>query len=156
MAFGMPEEVNWQALNDDDSDYNEDMKVSFVSRKYSAKSSGGLSNKMRLKVNATIKKIFKKCRKLRPFTQVTHIKNARVPIMQSKTVFNFECDLSIGGHNGSDTSNLSRYYTSTYSSFSLVTVFLKILLRQADLDKPFTGGKKISNLRVFIYGYIYV
>uniref|UniRef100_A0A7S2P2B0 Poly(A) RNA polymerase mitochondrial-like central palm domain-containing protein n=1 Tax=Leptocylindrus danicus TaxID=163516 RepID=A0A7S2P2B0_9STRA len=148
------EETNWQVLNDDGSDYNDDVEVSYFSKKSPVKLSAALSDEMRLKVNAVLKKIDRKCRKRRQFTQVTHIKSAKVPIMQSKTVFNFECDLSIGGHNGSDTNNLARHYTSAYNSFSVVTVFLKMLLRQADLDKPFTGGLGSYRLYVMIAFHI--
>ena len=145
---------------------SDNIEVSYVEKP--ALKAPTLSDETRQEVNRVLKKIHQKCRKCQQFLQVTHIRHAKVPIMQTKTAFNFEIDLSIGGevpflrfsirfdslfftitfagHNGSDTSNFAEQYVKRFRSFAPVCVFLKVLLRQADLDKPFTGGENLTQI----------
>ena len=146
----------------EDSDEG-NLEVSFINptlpETYKRKevSISALSKDKRHEINCVLKRIRSKCSKKNCrelFTSINHIRHARVPILQSKTAFHFECDLSIGGHNGSDTSNLARYYVTRYRSFAYVTIFLKVLLRQADLDKPFSGGLGSYRLYVMIASFL--
>lgn len=147
--------TDWTILqNDSSSEQGDDnVEVSFVSE-VSKTTLATLSDEKRHEVNLALKRVCRECYRSRPFHRVNHIRHARVPIIQSKTAFNFECDLSIGGHNGSDTSNLAKQYNLRYSYFASITVFLKVLLRQADLDKPFTGGLGSYRLYVMIASFL--
>jgi len=74
---------------------SDNIEVSYVEKP--AFKAPALSDEKRQEVNRVLKKIHQKCRKCQQFLQVTHIRHAKVPIMQTKTAFNFEFDLSIGG-----------------------------------------------------------
>jgi len=83
--------------------------------------------------------------------QTTELRrHARVPIINLTTQFGFECDICLGGHNGTDTSTYASSQVSRYRSFGPVILVLKILLSQADLDKPFTGGLGSYKLYVLV------
>lgn len=86
-----------------------------------------------------------------PFAQNLHVrKNARVPIICMTTRFGFDSDLALGGHNGMDTSQYVKKLIQKYDSFATVVLFLKILLQQTSLDKPFTGGLGSYKLYVLV------
>mmetsp|Transcript_13288 Transcript_13288/g.24935 ORF Transcript_13288/g.24935 Transcript_13288/m.24935 type:complete len:771 (-) Transcript_13288:197-2509(-) len=85
------------------------------------------------------------------FAQNIHVrKNARVPIICMTTRFGFDSDLALGGHNGMDTSQYVKKLIEKYDSFATVILFLKILLQQTNLDKPFTGGLGSYKLYVLV------
>lgn len=74
---------------------------------------------------------------------------AKVPILAFETNIGVEGDVAIGdGHNGTDTSGYASTMNSRYRSFAPVVLLLKILLKQADLDKPFTGG--IGSYKLYV------
>jgi len=76
---------------------------------------------------------------------------AKVPILAFETNIGIEGDVAIGdGHNGTDTSGYASTMNSRYRSFAPVVLLLKILLKQADLDKPFTGGLGSYKLYVMV------
>ena len=77
-------------------------------------------------------------------------KKARVPIINIITTMGFETDVAIGGHNGMDTSEFASSWIKRHKAFAPVVVLLKILLRQTDLDKPFTGGLGSYKLYVLV------
>jgi|AntRauTorckE5430_2_1112549.scaffolds.fasta_scaffold00084_6 hypothetical protein len=81
-------------------------------------------------------------------------KNARVPIICMTTRFGFDSDVALGGHNGMDTSHYVRKVVEKYDSFATVVLFLKILLQQVDLDKPFTGGLGSYRLYVLVAHHV--
>lgn len=76
--------------------------------------------------------------------------NARVPIICVTTCLGFDGDIAIGGHNGTDTSHYVRKQVERYNTFPAVTLLLKVLLHQTDLDKPFSGGLGSYKLYVMI------
>lgn len=83
------------------------------------------------------------------YTQNVQVrKKARVPIICMTTRYGFDVDMAIGGHNGIDTSHYVRKCIEKFESFSTVVLFLKILLQQTDLDKPFTGG--LGSYRLYV------
>jgi DNA polymerase sigma len=89
------------------------------------------------------------------FAQNLHVrKNARVPIICMTTRFGFDSDLALGGHNGMDTSQYVKKLIQKYDSFATVVLFLKILLQQTSLDKPFTGGLGSYKLYVLVANHV--
>lgn len=57
-------------------------------------------------------------------------------------------NIALGGHNGIDTSHFAKMQCEKYKSFASVVLILKMLLRQMDLDKPFTGG--IGSYKLYV------
>jgi len=102
-----------------------------------------------------VNSLYKLTRPLRPFASQMHVrKKARVPIINMVTHFGFECDIALGGHNGADTSSYARTQLSRFRSFPIIVVFLKVLLNQQGLDKPFTGGLGSYALYVLVASHI--
>lgn len=87
-------------------------------------------------------------------TQMSVRKKARVPIMNFVSHFGFECDIAIGGHNGTDTRSYAATQSARFKSFPCVVVLLKILLSQHSLDKPFTGGIGSYALYVIVVRHV--
>jgi len=81
-------------------------------------------------------------------------KHARVPIVNMLTSFGYECDIALGGHNGTDTSGYAGAQIKRFQSFSTVVLFLKVLLCQHDLDKPFSGGLGSFKLYVLVANHV--
>jgi hypothetical protein len=79
---------------------------------------------------------------------------ARVPIIALETRIGVDADVALGGHNGTDTSQYAGAILKRYKSFSPVVLLLKLLLRQTDLDKPFTGGLGSYKLYVLVAYHI--
>jgi len=73
---------------------------------------------------------------------------ARVPIICITTRYGFDSDISMGGQSGADTSDYVTAQVERYESFATVILFLKILLEQVNLDKPFTGG--IGSYKLYV------
>lgn len=102
-----------------------------------------------------VKALHKLTRPLRPHSVNMHVrKHARVPIINMVTRFGFECDIALGGHNGTDTSSYATTQLSRFKSFSTLVVFLKVLLNQQGLDKPFTGGLGSYTLYVLVASHV--
>jgi non-canonical poly(A) RNA polymerase PAPD5/7 len=70
------------------------------------------------------------------------------------TRFGFDSDLALGGHNGMDTSQYVKKLIQKYDSYATVVLFLKILLQQTSLDKPFTGGLGSYKLYVLVANHV--
>ena len=88
------------------------LEVSFVvgANKQTAREKIGPSGRTRTLV---VNSLYKLTRPLRPFASQMHVrKKARVPIINMISHFGFECDIALGGHNGTDTSS----YASTQLS----------------------------------------
>jgi len=166
-----------------------DMEVSYVVdiNAQSARDKVGPSGNIRTRV---VNSLYKLSRPLRSYASQMHVrKKARVPIINMVTHFGFECDIALGGHNGTDTSSyantqLSRFrryvpfmylglsfpshvalyhlvcsplrsfFPNTLFSFPTLVVFLKILLNQQGLDKPFTGGLGSYSLYVLVASHV--
>jgi len=77
-------------------------------------------------------------------------KRARVPIINLTTRSGIDCDIALGGHNGTDTSKFAAIWIKRHNAFATVVILLKLLLRQSDLDKPFTGGLGSYKLYVLV------
>ena len=76
---------------------------------------------------------------------------AKVPIINFVTSFGVEGDVGCGGSMGVDTSDYSTKLVNQYPGvFEPLVLIMKMLLRQADLDKPFTGGIGSYKLYVMI------
>eukprot|EP00934_Nitzschia_sp_Nitz4_P008632 Nitzschia sp. Nitz4//scaffold74_size92883//53864//58924//NITZ4_004827-RA/size92883-augustus-gene-0.6-mRNA-1//1//CDS//3329557607//8622//frame0 len=101
-------------------------------------------------LNSLSRRIRKKCLA----QQVTVRKWARVPIINMATEAGFECDITVAGFNGTDTSSFANFQCQRFKSFSTVVVLLKVLLEQHDLDKPFTGGLGSFRLYVLVAHHI--
>jgi len=131
-----------------------EMEVSFVvdGSKQAAKEKVGPSGRTRTLV---VKSLFKLSKPLRSFSSQIHVRSkARVPIINMITNFGFECDIALGGHNGTDTSSYASIQLSRFKSFSTLVVFLKVLLGQQGLDKPFTGGLGSYCLYVLVASHL--
>jgi len=131
-----------------------EMEVSFVveGNKRTAREKLGPSGRTRTLV---VRSLFKLTRPLRSFSSQIHVRSkARVPIINMLTNFGFECDIALGGHNGADTSSYASTQLSRFKSFSTLVVFLKILLGQQGLDKPFTGGIGSYSLYVLVASHL--
>jgi hypothetical protein len=77
--------------------------------------------------------------------------HAKVPIVNLSTPFGVEVDLGVGGATGVDTSDYSSSLAARFpDAFSPTVLALKALLRQWDLDKPFTGGLGSFKLYVMV------
>lgn len=88
---------------------NEDgLEVSFVtdtpSRSIIARRPQKLTDDVRLIVNSKLNQLCKRIRRTGVATSIELRKWARVPILNMKTRFGYECDIGVGGHNGNDTS----------------------------------------------------
>ena len=66
------------------------------------------------------------------------------------STYGVEIDIAVGGHNGMDTRRYAASQVDRYHSFAPVVLFLKVLLEQHDLDKPFTGGLGSYKLYVLV------
>ena len=64
----------------------------------------GPTGEARVQVVKALNALSKKLRKIRATTQLCLRKHARVPIINMETSFGYECDIAVGGHNGTDTS----------------------------------------------------
>lgn len=108
----------------------------------------GPTGKVRTKVVKALSLLGKRLWKSSFAQNIQVRKNARVPIICMTTRFGFDSDVALGGHNGIDTSHYVRKVVEKYDSFATVVLFLKILLQQVDLDKPFTGG--LGSYRLYV------
>jgi len=79
---------------------------------------------------------------------------AKVPILAFETQIGIDAEVSIGELDGADTSAYASSQTQRFNSFAPVVLLLKILLKQADLDKPFTGGLGSYKLYVMVAYHI--
>jgi len=117
------------------------LEVSFVieaNNNHEGKKKIGPSGRTRTLV---INSLYKLTRPLRQHAKQMNVRRkARVPIINFVTHFGFECDIAIGGHNGTDTSSYASNQMARFKSFPVLVVLLKVLLSQQGLDKPFTGG----------------
>ncbi|VEU42355.1 unnamed protein product [Pseudo-nitzschia multistriata] len=89
-----------------------EMEVSFVveGNKHKMRDKLGPSGRTRTLV---VRSLFKLTRSLRSLSSQIHVRSkARVPIINMVSNFGFECDIALGGHNGTDTSS----YASTQLS----------------------------------------
>ncbi len=142
----------------------------------------GPTGEVRTKVVKALSLMGKRLRKTSFAQNIEVRRKARVPIICVTTRFGFDADVALAGHNGTDTSHyvrklvdkFERYeqcvlYFLTYefhhilprifiylslSSFSTVVLFLKVLLQQADLDKPYTGGLGSYKLYVLVANHV--
>jgi hypothetical protein len=100
------------------------MEVSFVtspnqsgaSRRSRASVIGPTGNTRTLVVRA-LNALSRKLRKSQLTTQLTVRKHARVPIINMETVFGYECDIALGGHNGTDTSAYASTQISRFQRY---------------------------------------
>jgi hypothetical protein len=157
------------------------MEVSFVSHaspagKLAPTAAPTLDDETRAKVIRALNSLSRRLRG-NSLTKNVHVrKKAKVPIINMETRFGYECDIAIGGHNGTDTSSFAlsqckkfrRYVRpgsdDTYLrcnpnpaslfSFADVVLLLKILLNQHGLDKPFTGGIGSFKLYVLVASHV--
>jgi hypothetical protein len=114
----------------------------------------GPTGRTRIRVVRALSLLAKKLWKS-SFAQNIHVrKNARVPIICMTTRFGFDSDLALGGHNGMDTSQYVKKLIQKYDSYATVVLFLKILLQQTSLDKPFTGGLGSYKLYVLVANHV--
>ena len=84
------------------------MEVSFISSAKSSQKQGpiGPSGEARYQVIRALNSLSKKLRRTDFASgQITVRKFAKVPIINMETRFGYECDIAIGGHNGTDTSS---------------------------------------------------
>jgi hypothetical protein len=91
-----------------------EMEVSFVveANNQTARNKVGPTGTTRTRV---VNSLYKLTRPLRSFASNMHVRRkARVPIINMVTHFGFECDIALGGHNGTDTSS---YATKQLSRF---------------------------------------
>lgn len=105
----------------------------------------------RTAVLKVLKRIYRKLHSKKFFPYVSNLEfrsHARVPILVYDTKFNIEMNIALGGHNGIDTSHFANGQCNKYKSFASVVLVLKMLLRQMDLDKPFTGG--IGSYKLYV------
>jgi len=108
----------------------------------------GPTGKVRTKVVKALSLLGKRLWKSSFAQNIQVRKNARVPIICATTRFGFDSDVALGGHNGVDTSQYVRKVVEKHDSFATVILFLKILLQQVNLDKPFTGG--LGSYRLYV------
>jgi hypothetical protein len=155
---GVDDEISW-----DDSG----MQVSYVSVPVPTNIQGrqssntpttvvGPTGETRLLVVKALNSLSKQLRK-QHFTIALGVrKHARVPIINMETRFGYECDIALGGHNGTDTSAYAANQIQRFDSFAAVVLVLKILLSQQGLDKPFTGGLGSFKLYVLVANHVSV
>ena len=96
-----------------------EMEISFFvdPNKQPAREKVGPSGKTRTRV---VNSLYKLTRPLRPFASQMHVrKQARVPIINMVTTFGFECDIALGGHNGTDTSSYASTQLSRFKRYVL-------------------------------------
>jgi DNA polymerase sigma len=141
-----------------DTENDEDLQVLFVSQpSKSQQAQQQYPRRMAVNALAALGKILYR----NPILHTVVVRrNARVPIIVISTQFGFEGDIALGGHNGADTSQYANAQVEKYASFAPIVVFLKILLGQQELDKPFTGGLGSYKLYVLVAhhvsGYLYL
>jgi len=107
-----------------------------------------LTRSARQKVVGALYQLRKKLHKSSIIDRVEVRAKARVPILCVSTCFGFDFDLSLGGQNGADTTNYVQAQVKRFKSFPTVALFLKALMQQTDLDKPFTGG--LGSYRLYV------
>jgi hypothetical protein len=96
-----------------------EMEISFFvdPNKQPAREKVGPSGKTRTRV---VNSLYKLTRPLRPFASQMHVRRqARVPIINMVTTFGFECDIALGGHNGTDTSSYASTHLSRFKRYDL-------------------------------------
>ena len=148
--------------DDDDDDANDSGFDLNISNQTDFGSSGagierktiGPTGKVRTKVVKALSLLGKRLWKSSFAQNIQVRKNARVPIICVTTRFGFDSDVALGGHNGMDTSQYVRKVVEKHDSFATVILFLKILLQQVDLDKPFTGGLGSYRLYVLVANHV--
>jgi len=119
-----------------------------------AASSKGPVGKIRKKVLSALYGLSSALRR-HPISDKIEVRRfAKVPILAFETQIGVDGDVAIGGHNGADTSAYASSQIQRYNSFAPVVLLLKILLKQADLDKPFTGGLGSYKLYVMVAYHI--
>lgn len=149
-------EENFKNCSDDETDFNLNIsnQTDFGSSAASRSQAFGPTGEVRTKVVSALSKLSKHLWKS-SFAQNLHVrKNAKVPIICMTTVYGFDSDVAIGGHNGMDTSQYVKSLVQKFDSFATVVLFLKILLQQMDLDKPFTGGLGSFRLYVLVANHV--
>ena len=153
------------ASDDDDDDHANDSGFDLnISNQTDFGSSGagiqrktiGPTGQVRTKVVKALSLLGKRLWKSSFAQNIQVRKNARVPIICVTTRFGFDSDVALGGHNGMDTSQYVRKVVEKHDSFATVILFLKILLQQVDLDKPFTGGLGSYRLYVLVANHVSV
>jgi len=70
----------------------------------------------------------RKLRKSQLTTQLTVRKHARVPIINMETCFGYECDIALGGHNGTDTSAYASTQISRFHRYVYIYVYICVWL----------------------------
>jgi len=151
----IPQQRKRRRLNEDNVTQNDDFEVSFHSNQHDQQqqsSSSLLSEQTRRKVIKALGTLYTNLRKKHSHivSQMELRRRAKVPIVYLETKYGFEVDIAIGGHQGMDTSRLPESLVNQYQSFAPVVLFLKVLLMQQDLDKPFTGGLGSYKLYVLV------
>lgn len=149
-------EENFKNCSDDETDFNLNIsnQTDFGSSAASRSQAFGPTGEVRTKVVRALSKLSKHLWKS-SFAQNLHVrKNAKVPIVCMATRYGFDSDVAIGGHNGMDTSQYVKSLVQKFDSFATVVLFLKILLQQMDLDKPFTGGLGSFRLYVLVANHV--
>jgi len=145
-------------LNNDEN-LNDEFEVSFHSNQEQTtaqESSSLLNPKTRQKVVRALGLFYTMIRKHHSsmVSEMELRRRAKVPIVYLETKYGFEVDIAVGGHQGMDTSQLAETLVKHYKSFSPVVLFLKVLLTQQDLDKPFTGGLGSYKLYVLVAHHV--
>ena len=96
-----------------------EMEISFFvdPNKQPAREKVGPTGRTRTRV---VNSLYKLTRPLRPFASQMHVRRqARVPIINMVTTFGFECDIALGGHNGTDTSSYATTQLSRFKRYVL-------------------------------------
>jgi len=136
-----------------ESEESRDMEVGFVSQT-AVDSPDFISTKTRRLVVSSLRRLGNALRKCSVHDKHELRSRARVPIIALETRIGVEADVALGGHSGTDTSEYAGMLLRKYNSFAQVVLLLKILLRQNDLDKPFTGGLGSYKLYVLVSYHI--
>jgi hypothetical protein len=94
------------------------MEVSFMvdrsQQRRSKKVVGPTGRARTMVVNA----LYKITRHLRPYAATLHVrKKAKVPIINLSSHFGFECDIAMGGHNGTDTSSYASAQVARFKRY---------------------------------------
>lgn len=102
--------------SEDDRWNDSQMEVSYlVDAKASPMAKCGPSGQTKTKV---INALYRLARPLGPYATNLHVrKKARVPIINMVTRFGYECDIAIGGHNGTDTSSYASAQASRFKRY---------------------------------------
>ena len=133
-------------VTDESSSHSENDKKSKEIKIFSF----GPTGKVRELVISLLRKVSKKLWKT-GLIQSLHVRHkAKVPIVSLTTHMGIDGDIAIGGQNGMDTSKFASSWIERHDAFAPVVVLLKILLRQSELDKPFTGGLGSYKLYVLV------